>query len=75
MAVGRRPYPDAAPLSALADVLTQDRTSRLTKLLVYDRQLASGVSAGNFANEDAGSFQISVTPRPGVSLTLIEQAH
>ncbi len=65
--------PDAAPLAALADVLSQDRTSRLTKLLVYDRQLASSVSAGNYGHEDAGSFQISVTPRPGASLTLIEQ--
>lgn len=65
--------PDAAALDALAALLTQDRTSRLTKLLVYDRQLASGVSAANNANEDAGSFQISVTPRPGASLTLIER--
>jgi zinc protease len=65
--------PDAAPLSALADILTQDRTSRLTKLLVYDRQLATSVSAGNQAYEDAGSFGINVNPRPGVSLTVIEQ--
>jgi zinc protease len=65
--------PDASPLDALASILTQDRTSRLTKLLVYDRQLASGVSAGNQAHEDAGMFEINVTPRPGVSLTLVEQ--
>jgi zinc protease len=64
---------DAAPLSALGDILTQDRTSRLTKLLVYDRQLATSVSAGNQAFEDDGCFTISVNPRPGVSLTLLEQ--
>lgn len=65
---------DDAPLHALADVLTQDRTSRLTKLLVYDRQLATRVSATqNWRDgENAGRFQISVTPRPNASLTQIE---
>ena len=53
-------------------VLTHDRTSRLTKLLVYDRQLATSVSAGR-QPEDEGYFRITVNPRPGVSLTTIEQ--
>ncbi|MFI5238857.1 MAG: M16 family metallopeptidase [Gemmatimonadales bacterium] len=65
---------DDAPLTAVARILTQDRTSRLTKLLMYDRQLASRVSASqNDADaENAGQFTISVTPRPNVSLTEIE---
>jgi zinc protease len=46
---------------------------RLNKLLVYDRALASRVSAVNFDFEKGGLFQIDVAPRPGVSLTLIEQ--
>jgi len=65
--------PDMAPLDALADILSQDRTSRLTKLLVYDRQVATTVSATNVSHEDAGSFSITVSPRPGVPLTTIEQ--
>lgn len=65
--------PDMAPLDALASLLTQDRISRLTKLLVYDRQLATGVSASDNNDEDEGTFEIDVSPRPGVSLTQVEQ--
>ncbi|HEY7898049.1 MAG TPA: pitrilysin family protein [Gemmatimonadaceae bacterium] len=65
---------DNAPLTAVGRILTQDRTSRLTKLLVYDRQLASRVSAAqnDEDSENAGRFTISVTPRPNTSLTEIE---
>jgi zinc protease len=67
--------PDNAPLTAVSEILTQDRTSRLTKLLVYDRQLATRVSAGQNEDdsENAGSFTISVTPRANASLTDIEK--
>jgi zinc protease len=65
--------PDEPALDALADVLTLDRTSRLTKLLVYDRQLATSVHAGQESNENAGRFEIDVRPRPGVALTEIER--
>lgn len=65
--------PDAAPLDALAAILTQDRVSRLTKLLVYDRQLATSVSATDNNDEDEGYIEISVNPRPDVSLTTLEQ--
>jgi zinc protease len=65
---------DNAPLRALARILTQDRTSRLSKLLMFDRQLASRVSASqnDDDSENAGQFTISVTPRPSASLTDIE---
>jgi zinc protease len=65
--------PDATALDALADVLTLDRTSRLTKLLVYDRQVATSVHAEQASNENAGRFEIDVRPRPGVALTDIER--
>jgi zinc protease len=65
--------PDATALDALADVLTLDRTSRLTKLLVYDRQVATSVHAEQSSNENAGRFEIDVRPRPGVALTDIER--
>lgn len=65
---------DNAPLTAVSQILTQDRTSRLTKLLVYDRQLATRVSATQNPDdsENAGSFTISITPRANASLTDIE---
>jgi zinc protease len=63
---------DRYALSALSSVLTLDRTSRLRKVLVYDRQLATNVFAFNNASEDAGYFQVFVTPRPNASLTEIE---
>ncbi|HEX6746476.1 MAG TPA: pitrilysin family protein [Longimicrobium sp.] len=69
--VGRQSA-DRPALAALGSLLTLDRTSRLRKLLVYDRQLATGVFAFNSTNEDAGYFQIGVTPRPNASLTEIE---
>ena len=64
--------PDALPLRALANVLTRDRTSRLSKLLVYDRQLATSVNAYSGSDENAGEFYINVSPRPNASLTQIE---
>jgi zinc protease len=70
--VGIRHADDPA-LSALSRVLTQDRTSRLTKLLVYDRQLATSVGASQGSNEDVGEFVLFINPRPGASLTTIEQ--
>ena len=64
--------PDASPLQALANVLTRDRTSRLSKLLVYDRQLATSVNAFSGTDENTGEFYINVSPRPNASLTQIE---
>jgi zinc protease len=64
--------PDAAPLATLGRLLVQDRTSRLTKVLVYDRQLATQVTANPQTSENEGIFGITVNPRPGVSLTQIE---
>jgi zinc protease len=63
---------DAAALELLGAVLTGTRTARLTKPLVYDRQVAASVGAGLNANENGGWFQVVVTPRPGNSLTQIE---
>ena len=62
----------AYALGALSQVLTQDRTSRLTKALVYDRQLATSVSAFQGSDHFAGEFYLSITPRANASLTAIE---
>ena len=63
---------DRLPLVALGSLLTRDRVGRLNKLLVYDRRLASRVTASNFDFESGGLFQIEVAPQPGASLTTIE---
>lgn len=64
---------DEAALDALAWLLSADRTSRLSKLLVYDRQLATNAAVASDQDEKAGQFVAYVSPRPGASLTEIER--
>lgn len=61
-------------LDVLASVLAGSRTSRLQKELVYDRQWATSASAGQGTSENAGKFLITLTPRPGHTLTELELA-
>jgi zinc protease len=63
---------DAQALEFLGSVLTSSRTARLTKALVYDRQSAASVNAGQNSNENAGAFFAIVTPRPGHTLAELE---
>ena len=63
---------DAPALELLGEILAGSRTARLTKALVYDKQIAANVSAGQNSNENVGDFSIIVTPRPEHSLTEIE---
>ena len=65
-------HPDQYALDVLGSILAGPRTARLTKTLVYDRQLAANVGAYQDSNEDVGEFVISITPRPGHSLTELE---
>ena len=65
---------DRFALDVLAAILSGPRTARLTKALVYDKQSAASVSAFQSTNEDVGDFLVIVTPRPGNSLTDLEQA-
>jgi zinc protease len=64
--------PDRLALNALGSALSLNRFGRLSKLLIYDRQLAVRVSADNYDLEQSGIFEIVVTPRPGASMTTIE---
>jgi len=64
---------DRYALDVLGAVLAGPRTARLTKALVYDRQLAANVSAFQQGAEDVGTFRIVATPRPGTSLATLEQ--
>jgi zinc protease len=65
---------DRFALEVLGSILAGRRTARLTKTLVYDQQSAANVGAGQDSNEDVGQFIVSITPRPGHSLTDLEAA-
>jgi zinc protease len=66
---GVRQYTDEEPAGdVLSDVLGTGKTSRLYKALVFDRQLASGVSASNVTLGIAGWFQVTITAAHGHTL-------
>jgi len=65
---------DRFALSVLDAITAGPRTTRLTKALVYDQQSATAVGTGQDSNEDAGVWNITITPRPGHSLTELETA-
>ena len=59
---------DEPALSILGSILSGSRTARLTKALVYDEQVATQASAGQGTSEDAGEFNMTLSPRPGYAL-------
>ncbi|MDB6067949.1 MAG: peptidase domain protein [Pedosphaera sp.] len=61
-------------LDMASDVLASGKSSRLYKRLVYDEQIATGVSASVDPREISGQFQIMVTAKPGGDLSKIEKA-
>jgi zinc protease len=60
---------DDAELDIVADVLAHGKTSRLYKTLVYERRVATDISAYQHSREMAGQFQIVCTAANGVALT------
>jgi zinc protease len=67
-------HDDRFALDVLGAILSGPRTARLTKALVYDGQSAASVAAGQSTNEDVGEFGMTITPRPGHTLTDLEAA-
>ena len=65
---------DDAELDIAADVLSHGKTSRLYKSLVYERRVATDVSAYQQSREMAGQFQIVCTAANGVALTELNTA-
>ena len=61
-----------AELDVGADVLTQGKTSRLYRSLVFERRVATDVSAYQHSREISGMFQISCTAAAGVTLAELE---
>jgi zinc protease len=64
---------DGRRLDVLGQVLAGSKSARLTKRLVYDKGLATSVSAGFNDSELAGAFGITAMVKPGVDPKLVER--
>lgn len=63
---------DEAALDVLSTILSDGKSSRLYRSLVYEKQIARDVSVGNYAQEIAGEISIQATASPGHSLDEIQ---
>ena len=63
-----------ADLDIAADVLAQGKTSRLYKTLVYERRVATDVSAYQQSREIGGMFQVACTASAGIPLAELDTA-
>ena len=66
--------PDDAELDVMADVLAHGKTSRLYRSLVFERRVATDVSAHQQSREIAGVFQVACTAAAGVALPELRTA-
>src|SRR5690606_31799149 len=66
--------PGDAELDLVADILAGGKNARLYKRLVYDLQIAQGVSAFQASNQLSSEFYIVVTARPVEGKTADEVA-
>jgi zinc protease len=64
---------DDAALDLLAQIVANDKNSRLYKKLVYELQTAQNVSAFQDGSRLDGKFQITVTPKPGQKVADIDR--
>lgn len=64
---------DAEALDVLSFILSNGRSSRLYRRLVYDGQKALSASGGYWELRDAGVFYITATARPGESIDEVEE--
>ncbi len=64
--------PEIQQLGLFADVLAGSKGSRLDRALVYDKKIATDVSAGVSERELGSIFTITVTLRPGVDTKTAE---
>jgi len=66
---GVKPFsPDEAPGDVLAAILGQGKTSRLYQTLVFDKQVAADVDAGDIALGLGGWFEVDATANRGHTL-------
>ena len=66
--------PGDAALDLAADILSHGKTSRLYRHLVYERRVATDVSAFQHSRELSSLFQLAATAAAGVSLETLHDA-
>ena len=66
--------PGDAELDLLSNILSEGKTSRLYKSLVYDKQIAQDVSAFQYSRELAGVYMIIATAKEGHTLDELQTA-
>ena len=66
-------HKDQVALSALSELLSSGKSSRLNKLLVNDKQLVSGVHAYNMELSDPGVYMFLAMCNPGVDAKKVEK--
>ncbi len=64
---------DDAALDLVAQIVANDKNSRLYKKLVYELQTAQNVNAFQDGSRLDGKFEISVTPKPGQKVADIDK--
>jgi len=65
---------DATYLEMAASVLSDGKSSRLYKRLVYREQIATDVDASVAEREIGGLFSVTASARPGIELSRVEKA-
>jgi predicted Zn-dependent peptidase len=68
------PDPGFEPADVLCSLLSEGKSSRLYRSLVYERQVAADVSAFVWPTECAGMLWVVATGRPGVEAVELEAA-
>jgi zinc protease len=68
-------HPDTYALSALSQILSAGKSSRLYQSLIYKKQLALG-AGGHYDDltTDSDLFYFYGTPRPGIAIEAVEEA-
>lgn len=72
--IGSMKDPDDPALDLLSTILSGGESSRLYKSLVYEKQIATGVSASNYSRIDPGLFVFYAQAQPGHTAAECEQA-
>ena len=66
--------PDWVAADLLGIILTGNKSTRLEKTLVYEKQIAQDVTSGTWDAESTGMFLFWVTAKPGVDPARLEKA-
>jgi zinc protease len=65
--------PGDAALDIAGQILTDGKSARLVKRLVMEERIAQDVSAGQMSQTLGSMFEVTATPKPGVSLERLEK--